>query len=71
MNLYEVTFHLESSRDLHVLMAAPTADEAKRQAHAVLGESCEPKNVGDVMKYNWRFTEIDVKEVRLIEQAVA
>ena len=63
MNTYEITFHLESGYDLNMLVAAGTAETAKKQAHIILGTACEPKGVGDVMKFNWRFDEITVRQV--------
>lgn len=71
IKLYEVTFDLENTQRLSVLMAAGSPDEAKRAAHDTLCHAMEPKGIGDCIKYNWRFSEITVQEVTIKELATA
>lgn len=69
IKLYEVRFDLESGSALNVLMAATTADEAKRFAADTLRQASEPRSDGDCLRYCWRYDEITVREVRVEDLA--
>lgn len=65
MQTFQVTFPLDSGYHLNVLMAAPNEATAKVAADKVLRTACEPRNVGDVMAFCWRFDEITVQPIEV------
>lgn len=67
IKLFEVRFELENGSTLSVLMAAGTAEEAKRFAADTLRATAEPRADRDALRYCWRYDEITVREVEINE----